>query len=554
MYKIRNILQIIFISGLPTLFRRTIQSKVTLILLLIGLCSCSDQNSDKGSGVLRYNHTNPVTTLDPAFAKSQNSIWTSHHIYSTLLNFDTLTQITDNLTYSHRVSDDGLVYTFYLRDSIFFHDDECFGPSMTRKMNAYDVIYSYERLLDPAIQSPGSWILKDRLVDNGMVAIDSLTLQLTLSKPFPPFLGLLATKYCSIIPQEAVDFYGHTFRSHPVGTGPYQLKRWIEGEVLFLEANDHYFKGKPHLKGVKASYITDKKIAFLSLLHGDLDYISGLESTFSQKLLTPEGLLLDEHRDQLTLKSVPYLNTEYIGLRMTNTNSVLSQKAFRQALNYAIDRSVMLKVLRNKIGYPGQNGIVHPGLEIMMSKLPTGYTYQPETAKKLLSQAGYQTEYQSEEIVLSTNADYLDIITFVARQWEAIGIRVKIDVLESSILRQGMRNGSIDCFRASWIADYPDPENFLTLFYGENPAPPNYTRFKNAKFDYLYQLATTTTNKQNRKNLYAQLDSIIIDEAPVVFLFYDATAIFHSNALIGVELNALNLLEVEQMKKSKNLK
>ena len=549
MCKIHNILPISIISGLLTVFRRSIQSNVTLILLVIGLSSCSDQKLDNGSGVLRYNHTNPVPTLDPAFAKSQNSIWASHHIYSTLLDFDSLTRIKNNLTLSHSISDYGLTYTFHLRDSIYFHADECFGSDRTRRLVADDVIYSYRRLLDPAVQSPGSWILKDRLADDGMVALDSLTLQMTLREPFAPFLGLLATKYCSVVPFEAVEYYGHTFRSHPVGTGPFRLKRWIEGEVLFLEGNDSYFKGGPPLDGIKASYITDKKIAFLSLLHGDLDYISGLESTFSQKLLTPYGALLEEHQDHLTLRSVPYLNTEYIGIRMTNTESVLSEKAFRQALNLAIDRVVMLKVLRNTIGYPGVHGIIHPGLENMLSHLPKGYTYQPDRAKELIIQSGYHTTYQNEVITLSTNADYLDIITYVARQWEAIGINVKIDVLESSILRQGMRSESIDCFRASWIADYPDPENFLTLFYGENPAPPNYTRFQNDEFDTLYRLATKTSDQEVRKKLYAQLDSIIVEEAPVVFLFYDATAIFHSNTLSNVEVNALNLLEVQHLTK-----
>ncbi len=534
-----------------TLFRRAIQSKVTLILLLIGLNSCSDQNLETGARVLRYNHTNPITTLDPAFAKSQNSIWAIHHIYSTLLNFDTLTQINNNLTLQHRVSEDGLVYTFQLRDSVYFHADSCFGSDLTRKLVADDIIYSYSRLLDSDVQSPGSWILKDRLADNGMVALDSLTLQLTLREPFAPFLGLLATKYCSIIPHEAVEYYGQAFRSHPVGTGPFQLKRWIEGEVLYLKANENYFKGRPQLDAIKASYITDKKIAFLSLLHGDLDYISGLESTFSQKLLTPDGKLLAEHQDELSLVSVPYLNTEYIGIRMTNPESVLSEKKFRQALNFAIDREVMLKILRNKIGYPAHHGIVHPGLKSMMSHLPKGYTYQPNKAKLLLDQSGYNTAYQSEEIVISTNADYLDIITFVARQWEALGIKVKIDVMESSLLRQGMRNESIDCFRASWIADYPDPENFLSLFYGDNPAPPNYTRFNNEDFDVLYQQASSTTDISKRKQLYFQLDSIIIEEAPVVFLFYDATAIFHRNSLAKIRLNALNLLEVEEMTRRK---
>ena len=526
---------------------RRLSMIVTLFIVFI-LSNCGDANSDISAKVLRYNHTNPVSTLDPAFAKSQNAIWATHHIYSTLFNYDSNTVLQGNLVEDYSLSPDGLTYQFDLVDSVYFHSDPSFGEDGTRQLTSRDVKYSLERLTDEAIQSPGSWVLDGRIAEVSI--IDSLSFEIRLVEPFAPFLGLLATKYCAIVPSEAIDFYGSRFRSNPVGTGPFKLKRWIEGEVLFLEANPNYFKGAPLLDGIKANYITDKKIAFLSLLHGDIDYISGLESTFSHRLIDSDGNLLPEISDQLSLQSVPYLNTEYIGINLSDSNeSVLSEKTFRQGLNYAIDRTLLLKTLRNTIGYPAVNGIVHPGLENMMNGLPAGYDYDPQKAAELIEASGYKTKYNDEVITISTNADYLDIITFVARQWDVVGVKVKIDVLESSILRQGMRNGDIPMFRASWIADYPDPENFLTLFYGENPAPPNYTRMHNAEFDQLYRKAKTEPDTELRKTYYTSLDRMVVEEAPVIFLFYDASAIFYSNTLQNVELNALNYIEVEHLDK-----
>lgn len=514
------------------------------LLLLFTACTSSDLNSELL--VFRYNHTSPVSTLDPAFAKSQNVIWACHHIYSTLFDFDTTTQIQTNLVDTFSISKDGKEYYIEIIDNVYFHDNKCFKDGLGKKLTAYDVSYSLNRLLDDSIQSPGSWILKDRLITNGITVIDSFNIKLTLKEPFAPFLGLLATKYCSIVAKEAVEYYGSAFRSNPVGTGPFKFKKWIDGEALYLVKHPNYFKHDVAIDGVKATYITDKKIAFLELLQGNLDYVSGLESSFSVRLLSDKGRLRPAYDGDIKLWRAPYLNTEYIGINQKSDNKVLRIKEFRQALNYAIDRVAMLSTLRRSIGVPARNGIIHSGLNIPVAQQEL--SFKPALAKKLLNAIDYDKKYSQFPITIQTNADYLDLMTFVASQWQGIGINVEIEVLESSLLRQGMRSGDVDVFRASWIADYPDAENFLCLFYGDNPAPPNYTRYNNEAFDKLYSTAVEEIDPMIRQEYYRALDDMLIEDCPVVFLYYDETAVFTSKKFAGIEVNSLNMLEVEHLR------
>jgi peptide/nickel transport system substrate-binding protein len=248
-----------------------------------------------------------------------------------------------------------------------------------------------------------------------------------------------------------------------------------------------------------------------------LDFVSGLESSFIHDLLTQNGDLLPKRQEELNLIKAPYLNSEYLGINMTNQpeDSPLRIKEIRQALNLGLDRELMLAALRNGVGKPANAGFVPSGLPSHDPTKVVGYTYNPDSARALISTAGFGKDNPLPEIELFTNKDYLDLTTFIARQWQEIGIRTKIEVLESSILRDGMRKSSIPFFRASWIADYPDAESFLCMFYSK----------------------------------YHQMDLMLIEDAPVVFLFYDETALFSQKSVSGISGNAVNLLMVNDIKK-----
>lgn len=531
--------------------KKSLLKWLTFFLLLSIINACTEEKSNKL--VFKYNQINPITSLDPAFAKSQNNIWACHHIYNTLLRFDDSLRVVNDLAKSYSISDDGLAYTFILNTNVVFHEDPCFGELKQRTLVAEDVVYSLKRLTDPSIQSPGSWLLKDKVKEGGLKALNDSTVLIKLNQRFAPFLSLLANKYCSIIPHEAVDYYQKDFRKNPVGTGPMKLKKWLENEAMFLTKNEQYFRETVHVDAVKVSFMTDRKMAYLELLNGNLDLVSGIESSFLHKLLNADGSLQDENKSIINFVKSPFLNTEYIGINChsENANPWLSNKQFRQALNYAVDKSLMLEVLRNNIGKHATEGFIPAGLPPHKEEAK-GYVYSLPKAKALLETINFPAYDQQKGLVINTNADYLDLVTFVAKQWENAGIKVRIEVFESALLREGMRSGKLDLFRASWIADYPDAENFLCLFYGPNPAPPNYTRFDNANIDLLYNQAVTETDPIKRMNLYREMEAIIIEEAPMVFLFYDQSSLFTSKRVKKIHTNALNLLEIEGLQLNLN--
>ncbi len=518
------------------------QSFIYVILVLIIFNSCQNNSESEQFKVLRYNQANNITSLDPAFAKSQNNMWAVNQIYDGLLSLDDSLKLIPRLAKSWSFSVDRKQLTFILDTSFYFHDDPCFNGKI-RQVTAHDVVYSFSRIIDKDTNSPGSWIFNGIVdIENPFVALNDSTFVLNLNKPFLPILGILTMQYCSIVAKEAVDFYGSQFRSHPVGTGPFQFKIWKENQGLYLSKNMDYPQSNGDLEGIKVSFIPDKKIAYYELLNDNLDMLSGIESSYASELLDKKGRLLNKHFDLLTLNNSPFLNTEYIGINMKLAeNSILGNKYFRKALNFAINREELLASLKNNIGIPAVAGFVPQGLPSYNPEKVIGYSFNQDSALYYLQKSNYFLV--SEEIKIHTNNEYVDVITYVAKSWENIGIKVKIEMMEPSILRQGMRNESIAMFRASWIADYPDAESFLCMYYSKNPPPPNYTRFQNVEFDALYERALAETDDTKRYELYWKMDRILIDEAPVIFLYYDETAVFLQKRIRDFKTNALNMLD-----------
>lgn len=512
------------------------------------LLSCSSVEEDDNYKVFRYNQINHITSLDPAFAKSQNNIWAVHHLYNGLVKLDDSLNIIPDIAKSWEIDDSGTTYTFYLKGEVFFHDNACFAGEKGRKVTAHDFVYSFNRLIDSEVNSPGSWLFSDKVSADPFKAVNDSVFSISIDYPFLPLLGILTMQYCSVVPQEAVAHYGNDFFKNPVGTGPFKFKKWAMNQALFLNRNRNYHDSiYTNLDGIKTSFIPDKKISYLELLNGKLDYVSGLESTFINELLNVDGTLNPEKEEVIKFTKSPYLNFEYMGINYSEVpdNSPLRHKGFRQALNYGVNRESMLRTLRNNVGKPANAGVIPRGLPSHNPSIVKGYSYNPEKARALINKLDFK---EPPQIEVYTNKDYLDLTTFIAKQWEEIGVEVSIEVLESGILRDGMVKGDLPMFRASWIADYPDGESFLCLFYSKYPAPPNYTRFSHVRYDSLYEEAIKATDLDKRVALYHEMENILIDEAPVIFLFYDETAQFYANDVTGISTNAINLLKVDSIR------
>ncbi len=528
----------------------------TLIFIVLWVGGCtSDPAQLDGRVAFRYNQHNPITSLDPAFARTQNNNWAIDCLFNGLLQMDDSLHVKPCVAKQWSISADALTYRFHLRTDVFFHDDDAFSQGKGRRLVASDVVYSFNRLLDDGWPKPGSWIFKGRVAsDSGFVAENDSTFVLRLSRPFQPMLQILTMQYASIVAPEPCERYGREYRRHPVGTGPFKLKIWEENQALVVLKNENYFekdeKGVrlPYLDAVKTTFITDRKTAFLEFKKGNLDYFFGLESSYIYELLTSDGNLQSNLESSIFFQKNPYLNSEYLGIKIDPAAaSPLQQKKIRQALNYALDRELMLKTLRNNVGKPANSGFSPRGLPNHDSEKIQGYSYNPNMALRLLSESGFPRGKGLPEIVLFCNAEYLDICTFITRQWQDVGIQVRIEMTETALLRERMRNGQAPFFRGSWIADYPDAESFFTCFYSKNTAPPNYTRFSNAPFDEWYEQSLLETDETRRLELYQKMDAILIEEAPVVFLFYDETAQFAQKKVKVLPRNAINLLSLKKV-------
>jgi oligopeptide transport system substrate-binding protein len=535
-----------------------------LILLFIA-CDPSSKKKE-GRSVFKYNESAGITTLDPAFAKDQAHIWVCNQLYNGLVQLDDSLYIKPCIARSWIISDNGLTYTFNLRTDVSFHNDTLFPGGKGRKVVASDFVYSFNRLLDDKIASPGIWIFNDVLKDDAskgyFSAINDSSLEIKLSKVFPPFLSLLAMQYCSVIPREVAEYYGKDYRKHPIGTGPFKLKMWKEGQKMVLEKNENYFEIEnntrlPYLDAVSISFVVDKQSVFLEFIRGNLDFMSGIAPTYVDELITKKGGLNPKYKHRINLTLQPYLNTEYLGIlvdekAMADKNNPLLIKEVRQAINYGFDRRKMIRYLRNNIGSPGIYGMVPVGMPYYDTTNIKGYNYDPAKAAALLAKAGYPGGRGLPEITLSTTSSYLDLCEYMQHQLGEIGLKIKIDVNPPATLREMIAKSKLAFFRASWIADYPDMENYLSLFYSGNfcPQGPNYTHFSDPEFDKLFLESRTTLNDSLRARLYARMDNIIMEKAPVVVLYYDMVLRFTQKNISGLGSNPMNLLTLKRVKKT----
>ncbi len=503
--------------------------------------------------VFRYNEHKNIGSLDPAFAKDNADISAINQLFNGLVQMNPIMDVTPAIASSWEISENAKVYTFQLRTDVFFHTHALFGPEKTRNVTANDFVFSFDRLRDPKLASPGAWVLQNV---ESYKALNTHSFQITLKTPFPAFLGLLTMKYCSVVPKEIVEHYSADFRSNPIGTGPFKFKRWEENIKLIFRKNENYFETDksgeklPHMEAVAITFLADKQSEFLQFVQGNIDYITGLDASYKDDILRADGVLKQSYTSTVKMLRAPYLNTEYLGFYMDSELPEYQSELIRQAVNYGFDRVKMMKYLRNGIGIPAIGGFIPKGLP--GHNEGAGYDYQPERAKQLLETYRNESGNSEPEIILTTTSNYLSFSEFIQRELQSIGLTIRIEVLPPSSLKSAKANGKIDLFRASWVADYPDAQNYLSLFYSGNFAPngPNYTHFKNEQFDALYEQAMLETNQEKRINLYQKMDSLVIHKAPVVVLFYDEVIRFTSIDIEGLGINPTNLLELKNVRKN----
>ncbi|TDX59047.1 ABC transporter substrate-binding protein [Orenia marismortui] len=476
---------------------------------------------DKYGGVFEGRISADPPTLDPAHGTDSTSAKVIRNVFDGLVEFNKDLEIIPAIAKSWKVSDDGLTWTFNLRENVKFHNGN--------KVTADDVIYSFTRLLDPKTKSPRAWLFegvegaksfqegKAEKV-TGLRATDDYTVEIKLTEPFTPFLSVLAMENAAIVSKDAIEEYGEQFSQNPVGTGPFKFVEWKHDSKIVLEKNeDYYLDGRPYLDKLLFRIISEGTSAFAEYEQGNIYQIdSDIPDGQMSRVLNPDGEFADEFR------KVTRLGTYYFGFNVQQ--EPFNNKKVRKAINYAVNKKVIANVLKNGLVKPA-HGILPPGMPGYNPDLE-GYEYDLEKAKQLLAEAGYPDGLPGTyELSYNTAKAHQRISEAVQASLKKIGINVELMSMDWGTYIQKVDNGNTEIFRMAWIADYPDADNFLhVLFHSDNfGSGGNYSFYKNEEIDKMLDKARAMKPGQKRIELYQEIEKRIMDDAPWVPVYYYTT-------------------------------
>ena len=546
-------------------YKKTIAVVILFFLLMLSLFSCGNRkNESSHKKVFHYNELAGISSLDPAATRNTENIWAVNQLFNGLVQMDDKLTIEPCIAKSWAISEGGKIYTFHLRQDVFFHNHPLFLNGKGRKVVAQDFVFSFTRLFDPKVSSAMSLLDNiDQTQKGGFVAMNDSTFVIYLKENFSPFLGILTMKYFSVVPPEIVEHYKADFRKNPVGTGPFSFKMWEEGTQLTMIRNENYFERDhqnnqlPYLDAISITFIKDKETSFMQFMKGDLDMISGMDAFNPNEILDDRGKLKPFYKKKFVLQTQPYLKTDYLGFLIDDKenavkNGPTTNRAVRRAINYAIDREKIIKYFHKNLGIPATAGFIPAALPSFNVHNVKGFYYDPEKARELLLEAGYPGGKNLPEIFLYSTENYTDMFEFIQSELAENGIKIKIMVEKASVLTQAVANNEIPFFRKSWIGDYPDEENFMSLFYSKNFSPKgfNYTHYNNPVFDKCYEQARNCLNTEEKIALYQKMDQMLIDDAPIVPLYYDEVVRLVSQQISGLTTNPMNLLNLKQVRKN----
>ena len=465
-------------------------------------------------------------------------------------------------------------YLFTLRDDIYFQDDPCFPRGKGRRVTARDVIYAIKRLADPAVQSTGYWLVGGKIkgmdaffkeaaasgrVDysrdiEGLEAPDERTLRITLTEPFPAFIYVMSMAYTAPVAREAVEYYNAPgrggFARHPVGTGAYRLKSWERQHRIILERNPTYRKdyypstgapgdrekgllvdaGKamPFIDEVWYTIISTAQPMWLLFLQGYLDASGIPQEQFDRVITQKLDLSEDFVRKGISLEVGSGLDVYYIAFNMRDP--VLGRNiALRRALSLSYDTDLYNQIFLNGRAINAQ-GPLPPGIFGYDPRLVNPYkAHDVERARRLMVEAGFPGGIDARtgkqlELTYDISSDSpaaRERASFDMRCFEQLGIKVKLQVNTFSQYLERTIKGTFQMTFSGWVADYPDPENFLQLLYGPNrPPSPNHSAFSDPEYDRLYQQMKVMEDTPERLAVIHKMVEIAIEKCPWIFIVH----------------------------------
>jgi ABC-type transport system substrate-binding protein len=533
-----------------------------------------------------------IRGLDPAVSGEVSASMAIARIYEGLLKYDYLARpyrIKPMLAESMpAISEDGLVYTFRIRKGIYFQDDPCFPDGKGRELTAEDFVYSFKRVADVKNASSGFWAFNRvkgihefreastseaptdyDLEVAGLQAPDRYTFRIELSEPFPQFLDVLSMHYAFVVTREAVEYHGLNFVNHPVGTGPYRLVEWKRNSRIEFERNPKWAEtgrvetypdsaseeqiarglgeaaGKPvpKIDRVVQFVVDDQSTAWMMFLSGQLDSSGISRDNWDAVITGNQELNQTLSARGIKLVSAPSIDIRYLGFNMDDPVVGHSRdpeqnernRKLRQALSCAYDFDRMNQYLNNRL-YPA-NGPIPMPLAGRPAE-PSPYEFDLDKARQLLAEAGYPNGVDSKtgrrlELkvdVGSASGAIRPMMELVADMYQRIDVVLNFSYNTWPAFIEKLNRRQAQMFTLAWLADYPDAENFLQLFYSTNESPgPNHVNYRNPEFDRLYEEIRVMQDSPERTAIYEEMARIIIEDCPWIFEYQTMSfALVHS--------------------------
>lgn len=535
-----------------------------------GLVGC-DKESDSLKSLHFAIRSDGPKGMDPIRVSTQYDHLAVSQVYDTLLEYKYLARPLDLqpslLAEIPEIGDDGVTWSFRLKQGIRFFDDECFPDGKGRELVASDVFYSWKRMADLSNTPKGWWLFKSTIVGfdeyrdaqnaaekfdydmpvDGFREINDHEFQVVLREPVTRFRWVLAMSQSAIVCREAVEKYGVEFPHHPVGTGPWIVEDWQPSRHLRLKRNptyrEEYYPAEASPEDVERGltkaagqklpiadrlefrmFVHDQPM-WLNFLAKRVDYAQVPAEYFDEAYIKRTQRLRASYRDQgITSQPIVLFDFIFIGFNMTDSligGYTPQQRALRRAISLALDTEE-----RNDTFYNGINvvydGMIPPGLaghpkDGIAPNSPRGPNL--EKARELLAQAGYPNGEGLPELdyYSSRGSNYSEQAEMIQRQLSKIGIRLKVRLVDFSTLMEIVDNRKAQLFAFAWGSDYPDGENNLALFYGPNRSPgSNHFNYENAEYDRLYEKILTMPPSEERTEIYEQMRDIVLSDMPYV--------------------------------------
>jgi oligopeptide transport system substrate-binding protein len=525
---------------------------VFIMLILVGVAAFfvlatrgGSGNSSGSSKILHLAIDTDPKTFDPISIDDTNSDGLAHKIYNTLVRFNEKLEIVPDLSEKFSVSPDGKIYSFTLRKGVKFHNG--------REVKAADAVYSLSRLLSNESKRP-QWLMpmvkgseayyKDPKSELGIKTVDEYTLTIELTTPFAPFIMHLCTSNCAVIPREAVEDKSKPFARNPVGTGGFILKEWKNSEIVRFVRNDNYFVTRPILDEIQFHIVKDGNTRLEQYFLGELDACAEI----------PNGRVKEsvEKAGKENVFELETLRTNYIGIGMPNGNfkdkadvkPLGTNKLVRQAINYAIDREYLCNTTLEGRGVPAK-GILPPGMKGWFTEGRPGWPKDIEKAKSLLAQAGFPEGKGLPVITLLHRNDANTKINaqVIVSDLEKIGIKCELQARDWNSFLEMVEQEPKQMFLLGWVADYPDPDNFLYVLFNSKQFGPlgNHTWYSNPEVDKLTEEARTKVEMKDRILLYRKIEDIILEDSPWICTYHVRNVILLRKNIKGIRDKATAL-------------